>query len=265
MPDVRDSRELGGAWAAFQRFGFAAPAPDLAPVVARYWWARWDLRGQPPYRQLIVPQPSVQLTFADDGPPLVRGVPRGRVVFVLEGTGARFGVVFRPGVFRRFLDRPVADLTDRALPASEVFDPPWFVPDPAVDGAGVDVAAVEDFLRGVRSAADPVGDQVAGWVDDIRTSSGLRRVDLAAAHCGVHPRRLQRLFAEHVGVSPKWLIRRYRLHEVTEHLTGRGPDVDWAGLAADLGYVDQAHLTRDFTAMFGEPPTSYAARYEAQE
>ncbi|MFB9176871.1 helix-turn-helix domain-containing protein [Dactylosporangium sucinum] len=261
---MRDSRELGGAWAAFQRFGFAAPAPDLAPVVDRYWWARWDLRGQAPYRQLIVPQPSVQLTFADDGTALVRGVPRGRVVFELAGVGARFGVVFRPGIFRRFLDRPVAELTDRALPASEVFDPPRFVPAPDTDGVGVDQAAVEAFLRGALPAADPVGDQVAGWADDIRASSGLRRVDLVAEHCGVHPRRLQRLFAEHVGVGPKWLIRRYRLHEVTERLNRRGPDVDWAGLAADLGYVDQAHLTRDFTAMFGEPPTSYAARYGTQ-
>jgi AraC-like DNA-binding protein len=40
-----------------------------------------------------------------------------------------------------------------------------------------------------------------------------------------------------------------------------GASIDWAGLAADLGYADQAHFTRDFTAMFGETPTQYAARY----
>jgi len=36
--------------------------------------------------------------------------------------------------------------------------------------------------------------------------------------------------------------------------------VDWAALAADLGYADQAHLSRDFTATLGVPPTQYAAR-----
>jgi AraC-like DNA-binding protein len=68
------------------------------------------------------------------------------------------------------------------------------------------------------------------------------------------------LFAEYVGIGPKWVIRRYRLHEVTERLAAGGR-VDWAALAADLGYADQAHLVRDFKQMFGEPPTRYAARY----
>jgi AraC-like DNA-binding protein len=35
-----------------------------------------------------------------------------------------------------------------------------------------------------------------------------------------------------------------------------GGDVDWAALAADLGYADQAHLTRDFTAALGMPPSA---------
>lgn len=68
------------------------------------------------------------------------------------------------------------------------------------------------------------------------------------------------LFHDHVGVGPKWVIRRYRLHEVTE-LMAAGGSVRWAEVAAELGYADQAHLSRDFTRMFGEPPTSYARRY----
>jgi AraC-like DNA-binding protein len=56
------------------------------------------------------------------------------------------------------------------------------------------------------------------------------------------------------------VIRRYRLHEVTERMAAGGP-VDWAGLAVELGYADQAHLVRDFTDLFGEPPTYYARRY----
>ena len=37
----------------------------------------------------------------------------------------------------------------------------------------------------------------------------------------------------------------------------QGGDVDWAALAAGLGYADQAHLTRDFTATIGVPPARY--------
>ena len=40
-----------------------------------------------------------------------------------------------------------------------------------------------------------------------------------------------------------------------------GGAIDWAALAADLGYADQGHFIRDFTSMFGEPPTWYAQRY----
>lgn len=56
------------------------------------------------------------------------------------------------------------------------------------------------------------------------------------------------------------MIRRYRLHEVTERLAA-GSAVRWAELAAELGYADQSHLSRDFTALFGEPPGWYARRY----
>jgi AraC-like DNA-binding protein len=59
-----------------------------------------------------------------------------------------------------------------------------------------------------------------------------------------------------VGVSPKWVMRRARLHEAALRADG-GEPVDWAALAFDLGYADQAHLTREFTATIGVPPSRY--------
>jgi AraC-like DNA-binding protein len=68
---------------------------------------------------------------------------------------------------------------------------------------------------------------------------------------------VQRLFADYVGVSPKWVMRRARLHEAASR-ADLGKVVDWAELAVDLGYADQAHLTRDFTDTIGVPPGRYA-------
>ncbi|MFC8385384.1 helix-turn-helix domain-containing protein [Nocardia sp. NPDC057272] len=51
---------------------------------------------------------------------------------------------------------------------------------------------------------------------------------------------------------------------VTERLAD-GVEIDWAVFAADLGYADQPHLSRDFRKIFGEPPTHYAQRYESSE
>jgi AraC-like DNA-binding protein len=247
---VRDARELRGAWATFQRHWYGVPAADLAPYVSGYWAAEWDLRGQEPYRQKIVPYPTVQLTFRD-GDVVVRGPERGHVVRVLEGRGRVFGVTFRPGCFRPFLGTSVSTITGRALPASAVFGPGL----PAGDQQ-----EVEEFLRARLPAPDPLAGQAAAIVALVQAEPQLTRVDELAARAGVGIRRLQRLFAEYVGLGPKWVIRRYRLHEVGERLAS-GMDIDWVRLAGELGYADQAHFIRDFTAVVGESPTRYAERY----
>jgi AraC-like DNA-binding protein len=67
---------------------------------------------------------------------------------------------------------------------------------------------------------------------------------------------LQRLFKEYVGVPPKWVIRRYRLHELVERLHS-GQAFEGTQLALDLGYADQAHLIHDFGHVVGYTPTGY--------
>jgi AraC-like DNA-binding protein len=53
------------------------------------------------------------------------------------------------------------------------------------------------------------------------------------------------------------VIRVYRLHEAVEAIKA-GTVVDWAQLALDLGYFDQAHFIRDFKALVGQPPGEYS-------
>lgn len=257
----RDERGLRGGWSNFQRHWYADAGPDLAPFVARYWFAAWELAGQPPYRQLIVPYPNVHLSFVNDTAAEVHGVSRRHGVKVLEGAGRVFGVAFRPGCFRPFLRSSVSAITDRSIPACDVFGPD--VPERAMAEAADEVemvAVVECFLRANLPPYDPTAESVAAIVARIAAVPDITRVDALADHLGTSVRQLQRLFAEYVGVGPKWVIRRYRLHEVNRRLEV-GSAVDWARLAAELGYADQAHFTRDFTAIVGEPPTRYAERY----
>ena len=68
-----------------------------------------------------------------------------------------------------------------------------------------------------------------------------------------------RQFTRYVGVSPKWVIQRYRLHEALERLE-RGAEVDRVELALTLGYFDQAHFVRDFKRFVGVSPGDYARR-----
>ncbi|RSM70622.1 AraC family transcriptional regulator [Actinoplanes sp. ATCC 53533] len=128
------------------------------------------------------------------------------------------------------------------------------------DRAQAIAGQVESFLRARLPEPDPLAEQAAAIVARIQAEPQLTRVDALARSAGLGVRRLQRLFAEYVGLGPKWVIRRYRLHEVSERLAS-GADIDWVRLAGELGYADQAHFIRDFTAMVGESPTHYAARY----
>ncbi|WP_291411765.1 helix-turn-helix domain-containing protein [Actinophytocola sp.] len=244
----RDTRELGSAWLTYQRHDFPLPSPELERYVSYYWDVSWDYAE--PYRQKIVPYPNVHLTF-QDGAAYVRGVASGHQTKVLAGRSGVFGVAFRPGCFRPFLHASVSTITDRSLDAREVFTD---LPDrPSVE-------TVERCLLARRPAPDPRADEAADIVSMIVAKPDLTRVDDLAHASGMSVRGLQRLFAEYVGIGPKWVIRRYRLHEVTERLA-KGAEIDWASLAVELGYADQAHFVRDFKEMFGETPTWYAARY----
>jgi len=251
---------------AAQRFRLARrdPAPELAPFVEWYWILRWDLRGQAPHTQAILPHPNVNLAFEVSGAGIY-GVDTRLFSRTLSGAGRAFGVKFRPGGFRPFWQAPISQLTDRVVPAARVFGPraeparQAIVTGFASDDPGDDamVGHAETLLATVRAEPDPAAEQAAGLVARIADDPALRRVDELSALSGLTARSLQRLFADYVGVSPKWVMRRARLHEAAQRADD-GEPLDWAALAADLGYADQAHLTRDFTVTLGVSPARYA-------
>jgi AraC-like DNA-binding protein len=238
------------------------PPADLAPFVDFCWVIRWDLRGQPAHRQAILPHPNVNLAFEAAGP-CVYGVDTKIFARSISGQGKALGIRFRPGGFRPFHPEPISRLNDRVLPAAELLGPAADRACAAAMAAPDDDAMIEagaGLLRGRGPAKDPVAEQAAALVGRITEDTGLRRVAQLAELSGLSERRLQRLFADYVGVSPKWVMRRARLHEAALRAEADGPaSVDWGALAADLGYADQAHLTRDFTATLGVPPSRYEA------
>ncbi|MBO1337817.1 AraC family transcriptional regulator [Streptomyces sp. VRA16 Mangrove soil] len=265
----RDTRGIVDPAALLSRVRFRrhVPAPALRAHVESYWFIDWDLPA--PYASHILAHPAVNLTFQWDEDEPHRNGPYGEFTGVwapglytrkLTGRGRVCGVKFRPGAFRPFApDVPVSAWTGRVLPYEEVF--------PATDPAAVltpaddrgRAAALDAYLLPLAPAApDPQADLACRVVARIQAERGVRRVADLAREEGLSVRSLQRLFAGYVGVSPKWCVLRYRIHEAVE-TAARRDDIDWAALAADLGYADQAHLVRDFTATLGVSPTAYPA------
>jgi AraC-like DNA-binding protein len=245
------------------RFRRHLPAPALRPWVEHYWFVDWDLAE--PFAQQVVPHPAVNVVFRrdGDGPETaeVAGVGRELFSITLVGSGRVSGVQFRPGGFRPFWPGPVAELTGLRRSFADLagrWPPARDHTGGACDGTDAERCHVLDtLLTGWAPASDPVTDEVIRLVEEIRTDRTVLRVDAFARRHGLSTRRLQRLFLDRVGVGPKWVIRRYRIQEAIEQAAD-GPPLDWARLAADLGYSDQAHLIREFTAVTGTSPAAYA-------
>lgn len=232
----------------------------LAGLVDYHWYVGW--RTVEPHRQQVVPQPRVHVA-AEDGRLLVHGISRSPFVRTLTGTGHTLGAAFHAGGFRPLLGRSVGSLTDRVVPAGELFD----VDDRPVaerilgDGpVGDAVAALEGYLLSVvpggRLVEDPVVAEVRALVAAAESDRGLTRAEQLADLAGVSLRSLQRRFTDYVGIGPKWVVGRFRILDAAAAAHG-GERVDWAALATDLGFADQAHLTRAFTAVVGTPPATY--------
>lgn len=237
-----------------------APASALAPFVEHYWRVRWDLTGHPAQTQETLPHPNVQLVV-EHGQSRIYGVHGGRFVRVLEGRGTVFGVKFRVGGFHPFLRRPVVTLADTSLAITDVLpDAGALEHEVLAEQAMPAMAAVADrHLLAHLPPPDPQVARVGELVARVAADPALYSVQALAAQAGVTVRALQRLFGQYVGVAPKWVINRYRLHEAIERLQA-GRTVAWAELALSLGYFDQAHFIRDFTHLVGHPPAAYARR-----
>ncbi|MBZ9752607.1 helix-turn-helix domain-containing protein [Deinococcus sp. HMF7604] len=90
------------------------------------------------------------------------------------------------------------------------------------------------------------------------TSLGTARIGTLAEELNVSSRQLERGFAQEVGVNAKTLARLIRFEEAHNRLYVN-PDEGLAGLAYDLGFADQAHLTREFRTMAHMTPRAFAA------
>jgi AraC-like DNA-binding protein len=227
--------------------------------VEHYWLVKWDLRGQPPYNSETLPHPSIHLAIEPEVAHIV-GVVTTKFSRILQGQGWAFGIKFKPGGFYPFVQRPISQYTDKTINLAGVFGEAGTRFESAMRAATGDeemVAVAEEFLRQQSPAHDEHIVLIKQIIESISTERAMTKVDDLVRGFKINKRSLQRLFSQYVGVSPKWVIQRYRLHEATEQMA-LGEIVDWSRLAVDLGYFDQAHFIKDFKAIVGLTPAEYA-------
>jgi AraC-like DNA-binding protein len=236
------------------------PSPALTDLVDRYWIPVWSVAA--PSTQSTLQHP-VCLVVVSNTYARLYGVARGRSSVTLEGDGYAVGTMLKPAAGRLLLGRSVAELTDTAIDLGEV------LPDGRlVEGVRAAMAAdPHDGASHLRAIAlleewyatflpvDEQGHQVNHLVAWLREHPEVTRVSDLARELGLSERSLQRLVEQRLGLSPKWLVQRRRLHDAVEALKAGATSL--ADMAADLGYTDQAHFTHDFRTVAGMTPGEY--------
>jgi AraC-like DNA-binding protein len=241
------------------------PAPELDPFVEGYWSVRWHL-GDQPFEQEILPHPCVNLVFEIEQA-AVHGPTGERFVAHLSGSGRVLGIKFKPAGFSPFARVPLTSVVAHVLSIEDAMKCEPHAARELVaralpsEDALQDIALVEEFLRRCEPRVDPDVELVERLVALARSDRTIGRVEQLARAGSLSVRSLHRLFERHVGLGPKWIICRARVHEAAERVAS-GNKVDWAALAQELGYHDQSHLVRDFKDQVGFTPTAYAARCE---
>ncbi|MDF2651939.1 MAG: AraC family transcriptional regulator [Paenibacillus sp.] len=233
------------------------PSEDLSFFIQHFWLVNWDLRGQAPYSQEILQHPGVNVVF-ERGNSRISGIESGKSAVVLQEEGEIVGVLFRPGAFHCYFQAPVSSLTDRIVSISDYFplDQNAFEGELfALEDKEKRIELVERLLRRSMPERDKTVDLLNEIINGIIHDRDITKVEHLVDRFNIAKRTLQRLFSQYIGVSPKWVIQRYRMHEAGELIES---GMDLTRLAMNLGYTDQAHFSKDFKAAIGKSPKQYA-------
>lgn len=239
------------------------PPPHLRDLVRHYWVPVWDLPEDTPVVEQVLQYPSCLIVIARDYARFY-GVARGLSTVALDGRGWGVGVMLQPGAGAAVAEGEVSGLVDTHQDLTGVTHLAHLVesvrgtmsPDPDdPDRHRAAIREVEACLdRALPLGAD--GTLLNRVVQVVESDPELLTVSQLVDRVGLTERALQRLTGRFLGLTPKWLIQRRRLHEATDHLKHGTQTL--AGLAADLGYTDQAHFTRDFRRVTGHTPGDFA-------
>lgn len=255
--------------------GVSAPTPPIhrydaasrvRTMARRHWIPVWDIPPGEVHTQKVLQHPIclivVSLTYAR-----FYGVRTGVSTVELSGDGWAVGTMLQPAAGRVLWGRPVSELTDRHVDLDDVHGLSGadlvrriraaMAPGPSERMRHAEAIGHVEELLATYLPIDELGLMVNEIVELVESDPRVTRVDDLADTFGLSERQLQRITRDRLGLTPKWLIQRRRLHDATLRLK-RG-STSLADIAYELGYSDQAHFTRDFSRVTGMPPGRYLA------
>jgi AraC-like DNA-binding protein len=166
------------------------------------------------------------------------------------------GIRFAPGGTLPFFSYPPGELTNTIAPLADVagkLDRQFSGQIYDTQNIAEKIALIEALLIRQQSAKEERGASLCEAILMMVQSGGQTSVDRLAADLGISGRQLERRFLNEVGIGPKLLCRILRFQQIFRAV--ERSDRNWARIAVDCGYFDQAHLIRDFRQFTGETPS----------
>lgn len=245
------------------------PGAELVNLVQRYWIPVWSVAPGQEAAQKVLQHPACLLVVSSGEYARFYGVVSGLSTTTLTGTGWAVGVMCAPAAGFLLASKPVAAFTDRYVDLTDVLGSAGARLVQRVRTAmGTDphcTAAHREAMAAYRDALRPLvpidveGELVNRLVAFVEEHHDVTRVRQVCEAFDLSERALQRLVHRRLGLTPKWLIQRRRLHEAAERLRTRSATI--SDVAAELGYADEPHFIHDFSRVTAMTPGQFAAQH----
>jgi len=249
------------------------PSSDLSPFVKCFWTLDAPTEENPAI-QTIVPDGCMEMIFhygdpyhqiLEDKDPIIQ--PRcfvfGQLTRPLKiqptAVTGIFSVRFHPEGFSPFATIPIKEMTDRAVPLEELYGSAiQSTMEAMVQESPTEqrIQAITTFLRKRLVDTATIDRIISETVQTLLTANGHIPVGELARQNDLNPRKLQRSFAEAIGLSPKQLAKTIRLQAALKMLINQEHD-RLTDLAYDGEFYDQAHFIKDFKAFTGRTPKTF--------
>jgi AraC-like DNA-binding protein len=233
------------------------PSPKFAAHVECFWLHRSD----GPVRDFhVFPDGCSDIIFEQPardyrGLAIVGTMTRAQA-FDIPAGHSTFGVRFRPGMAARLLRVPGSLAVDQSIPLADA----WKVAAvrELLDQLAGSSSPRDAIARFETSLADPAPlDAVEKSLAWLAESGGQVSLDSLADAASLSPRQFRRTCLERTGLSPKHLARVLRFCNAAKYAGKQRRD--WADVALECGYYDQAHLINEFKELAGVSPAQFSS------